>query len=67
MTFKIIASESCPPDRFYLITGKLSAAGQVERAARVRAGENDAAVYAELLVREGKCATGQIEPAPTDE
>jgi hypothetical protein len=49
-------------DRIYLITGKLSAAGQRERARRVRAGENDAAVYAELLVKEGKAVAGQIDP-----
>jgi hypothetical protein len=49
-------------DRLYLITGKLSAAGQRERAHRVAAGENDAAVYAELLVKEGKAVAGQIDP-----
>jgi hypothetical protein len=43
-----------PPIRHILVTGRLSLAGLAELAERVRAGEDETAVRAELLLREGK-------------
>lgn len=55
---EVVASVAVPEGRYILITGKLSAAGEAEKARRVKAGENSVAVYAELLMREGKAILG---------
>lgn len=49
---------AAPEPRYLLVVGKLSHAAELERALRVKAGEDDAVVYAELLLRERKGIVG---------
>ena len=58
---QVVVSEACPPDRWVMIAGPLSEQGQKEREYRVSRGEDDAKVLGELLGRERKAATGQID------
>ena len=55
---KIVVSTAIPEGRYLLITGKLSHLAELERARRVKAGEDDSRVYAELLIREKKAVVG---------
>jgi hypothetical protein len=57
---EIVATDAVPRDRWYLITGKLSPAGADEVRLRVKAGELEPAVLAEVLVREGKAVAGTV-------
>jgi hypothetical protein len=54
----VVVSDSVPANRWMLVTGKLSLAGKAELAKRVRAGEAEELVLAELLVREKKVVVG---------
>ena len=45
-------------ERYILVMGKLSEAGEAERKRRVAAGEEALVVLAELLLKEGKAVEG---------
>ena len=64
LPFRIVVSDDVPSDMAYLISGPLSVAGEAERAKRVAAGEVDAQVFAEILVREKKIAAIRINAPP---
>lgn len=53
-----MSDKAKPEPQYILVVGKLSHAAELERARRVKAGEADAAVYAELLIRERKGIVG---------
>jgi len=62
VNIKIIASDALAPDTILLVSPGLSPEGEIEARRRIRFGEDEQKVMAEIMVRERRAVAIKVRP-----